>query len=329
MGSMSLCVLALLAMHLLGVSASAQAEQVAYCDYYPMAEGNRWESYGFDWSTTIEITDRFEVNGLRVWEETGVTDGWGGPQTMVSYLVMLDGWLYDADELGHLEQLPAVTEGMVPRFPEYFTLDEPNFVPLLGFEVVPRTGALSDFVDNIEGFPLGDLPDVLALVEDEFVWLIFGRDLGLIYGTILPDFLDVTILGGCEDGEDSQLAFTELPRGGWYEEGNPLELAVSVTGAVGGVSYQWRMDGIELSGETYDTLRIETLAPEHGGSYTCRLSDGSKAILVTPPALVEVVAAGSLPAAGVAGLGMAALAFAGIGVVLIRRRCSGRRATRA
>jgi len=297
-----------------------EGEQVAYCDYTPMAEGNRWESYGYDWGQTAEITDQFQVNGFRVWEQTSVSSGWGGPVTFVSYLVMLDGWLFGTDNLADLDVLPGVTGDMTPSFPEWFTLDVPNFIPIMGVDMIPRTGALSDFVDDLEGFPLGDLPDVLALTIDDSPWLIFGRDLGLIYGLSFPLGLDITIVGGCDDGEDSQLAFTELPRGGWYEEGSPLELAVSVTGAVGGVSYQWRMDGIDLAGETHDTLCIEALAPEHEGWYSCRLSDGGKAILVTPPALVEVVPAGSLPAGGAAGLGAAAFACAWFGLASVRRR---------
>lgn len=297
-----------------------EGERVAYCDYWPLAEGNRWEYYEYDFGQTTEITDQLEVNGFRVWEATSVSNGWGGPHTTVSYLVMLEGWLFATDNLADLDVLPDVTGDMTPRFPEWFTLDVPNFIPLMGGDMIPRTGALSDFVDDLGAFPMGDLPDVLALTMDDSPWLIFGRDLGLIYGLSFPLGLDITIVGGCEDGEDSQLAFTELPRGGWYEEGSPLELAVSVTGAVGDVSYQWRMDGIDLPGETYDTLLIDVLAEADQGWYSCRVSDAAKAILVTDAVFVDVVAAGSLPAAGAAGLGAAALACAWFGLASIRRR---------
>ena len=46
-----------------------------------------------------------------------------------------------------------MTGDMTASFPEWFALDVPNYIPVLGFDVVPRTGAeLERAVPEPDGF---------------------------------------------------------------------------------------------------------------------------------------------------------------------------------
>lgn len=91
--------------------------------------------------------------------------------------------------------------------------------------------------------------------------------------------------------------FTELPAGGWKEEGEAVELSVGVEQAEGTVTYEWLKDGVPISGATANTFNIASLTEADAGWYTCRVTDESKAVYETPPVLIEVFAAGSLPVA--------------------------------
>jgi hypothetical protein len=115
------------------------------------------------------------------------------------------------------------------------------------------------------------------------------------------------------------MTFTETPTGKWAEEGDTLMLTVSVTGAFGTVTYEWFLDG-DLVGAGSSTYVDNSLALDEGGSYTCRATDlGTDQVIESPPALVLVFPAGSLPATGMAGLGMAALACIVGGLFVITR----------
>jgi hypothetical protein len=138
---------------------------------------------------------------------------------------------------------------------------------------------------------------------------------GLSKGQGQPsDFLesDLTALVACGGGNAS-FRFLSFPTDGWYEEGSPLRLEVLVTGALGEPTYQWTKDGEDLSGRTANVYEIPFLTTDHTGRYTCRATDEwAKTEIETPPALVRVFPAGSLPlagaAAGVIALGMCVIA---------------------
>lgn len=118
-------------------------------------------------------------------------------------------------------------------------------------------------------------------------------------------------LGGWPGPESgSEFAFTKLPRGGWFEEGDELRLSVGVTGTVGDVEYQWIRDGIDLDGETADEFVIDALALADAGSYGCRVTDEAKLSHETPRVDIQVFAAGDLPAVSAAGI-----AVIGAGVI--------------
>ena len=114
--------------------------------------------------------------------------------------------------------------------------------------------------------------------------------------------------------------FTQLPQGGWFEEGWPLELAVDVAGAVGDVTFQWIKDGAPIPDETSSLYYVDALTPIDEGWYSCRVTDESKGVAETDPVYVRVYAEGSLPAAALAGLAALCGLIGLAGVVAARRR---------
>ena len=69
-----------------------------------------------------------------------------------------------------------------------------------------------------------------------------------------------------------------------------------------------------ITGATTGTLFIDGLIQSDSGTYQLEFSDASKAgPFLSPPIVVTVVVAGSLPVAGVLGLATALLALGAIG----------------
>lgn len=295
--------------------------QLAFCDFWPIALGNNWHYVG---GTRLRFTDQLLVNGFDVWEVT--TDGFMGiTGPLVGYWVFVDGWLYGTSDPADLELLPDLGPGMQAQFPEWFTPGEPFVLPSLGMTVTPLAGALSDFLPaiglTVDDFPLGDHPDTLALLfETGAPVIILGRDLGPLF-VFASDVLEsATVLAGCEDTGESGFAFTELPQGGWMEEGDQLSLTVGVAETVGPVSYQWVKDGAVVPAQTFATYMIDTLTLDDEGWYSVRVTDGSKALFVaTDPVEVAVFPAGSLPTAGIAGLCILGIACAAAARMVDRR----------
>ena len=111
---------------------------------------------------------------------------------------------------------------------------------------------------------------------------------------------DVTV-AGMRDGQ-SAFEFIEVPHGATLIEGDPLELAVGVSGAVGPVTYQWIKDGAFLPEATFATYDKEAVTLGDGGWYSCRVWDGSKGVRTTTPVLIRVFSEDTLPATALGGL---------------------------
>ncbi len=116
-----------------------------------------------------------------------------------------------------------------------------------------------------------------------------------------------------------QLAFAEVPRGGWFNVGTRLEMSVRVVGAVAPVSYQWQKNGNNYPGKASSTLVIESLALGNTGNYTCVVTDAT-GIYDSPAAPVTVFAVGQLPAMGIVGLCLVVAACVLAGALIILRR---------
>lgn len=57
-----------------------------------------------------------------------------------------------------------------------------------------------------------------------------------------------------------------------------LNLGIQVSGS-GTITYQWKKDSVDISGETASTLTIDpSTATTDDGSYTCVVSDGSNSL---------------------------------------------------
>ena len=97
-------------------------------------------------------------------------------------------------------------------------------------------------------------------------------------------------------------------------------LTVSVAGTVGEVEYQWIKDGFDLPGEAYDTYEVDSLTLGDRGWYSVRVTDESKGVFATEPVLVNVLAAGTLPATGLLALSVLAAAVTFAGLVTASRK---------
>ncbi len=149
----------------------------------------------------------------------------------------------------------------------------------------------------------------------EYQFLLRGRDAGTSQQVAERQF-HVTVV-------ESDFRWVEKPSGGWKEVGDSLLLRVVCGGTMGGVTYQWIRDGDDISGETNAQLDIASLTEADQGWYTCRVTDESKGVFTFVPIFIEVFPEGSLPVASLAGLGIAVLAFLGVGVRAGLRRSKG------
>ena len=105
-------------------------------------------------------------------------------------------------------------------------------------------------------------------------------------------------------------AFTHLPQGGDFAEGQRLLLHVGFTGTVGPVHIQWRKDGVDIPGADGSTFEILNLQFSDAGDYDAVITDSAKAFYPTPVATVDVHEPWAVPASSVIGLALSALLLA-------------------
>ncbi|MHC4132435.1 MAG: BsuPI-related putative proteinase inhibitor [Planctomycetota bacterium] len=164
-----------------------------FADYWPFAVGNRWVSEAIpDAGFILEITDRFLVNGFEVWEFTNELGSFAGGFFETLYYVYVNDALHATENPVDIFSLPQVTGDLQPQYPQTILIGRPVNIPNLGL-VRPLQGTLSSVLTDtpftVEDFPLGDQPDVLALVpigsQENIV--VFARDMGpmLIYHTFI------------------------------------------------------------------------------------------------------------------------------------------------
>ncbi|MDQ1257357.1 MAG: hypothetical protein QG656_1961 [Candidatus Hydrogenedentes bacterium] len=102
--------------------------------------------------------------------------------------------------------------------------------------------------------------------------------------------------GDTATSEDAHLnvsnpvAIRTHPVGGIRYEGEPCVLSVEAAGGKGLPSYQWRRDGVPLTGATESECRIESLSSGDAGVYTCSVTDTGGRSVLSREAAVEVVA---------------------------------------
>lgn len=92
---------------------------------------------------------------------------------------------------------------------------------------------------------------------------------------------------------------------GNVEENRNITLTAAYDGTAP-AGFVWRKNGSPISTVTGDTLAFLPVTLADTGFYTVEADDGSKAIIVSQPFYLNVVPEGSLPAAGMLGLGVVA-----------------------
>ncbi len=116
---------------------------------------------------------------------------------------------------------------------------------------------------------------------------------------------------GEEEGEVEGEVEGETPPPSVYIIGKPrvtvgstLVLRASVSSLVGAITYRWSKDNVTIPAGVYSAYSIPEVAYEHAGVYRVQVEDESKALFESPPFVLQVLPEGSLPAVGVAALGV-------------------------
>ncbi len=107
--------------------------------------------------------------------------------------------------------------------------------------------------------------------------------------------------------------------------GRRVEISVSVAGAVGSLTYQWRKEGVLQGGKAFDpipganaaTLVVNPVVADSEGLYVCTASDAVTS--VDSPIFTLAQPAPPVPVAGLFGLAVAAVSI-GLGTIFIMRR---------
>jgi hypothetical protein len=108
----------------------------------------------------------------------------------------------------------------------------------------------------------------------------------------------------------SALHVTTSPRGGNFEEGNPLSLSVSLNDKIGAFTYQWRKNGEVIPDADTDIFEIPSMTIADSGSYDCVITAQSGEQVISGSANVQVYPQGSMPAMNLFGA-----IFCGLGVI--------------
>ena len=91
----------------------------------------------------------------------------------------------------------------------------------------------------------------------------------------------------------STLQITEQPQDHTVNQGTTLAFSVAATSSVAppdGLNYQWRKDGVNLSGATGSTLELEAVDRGVSGAYSVVVSDGEETLQSSAAALRILVA---------------------------------------
>lgn len=147
-----------------------------------------------------------------------------------------------------------------------------------------------------------------------------------VCSTYVANAQNPNVAGNCGGGSNVTLFITGNTL---YEVGDDLRLTCNVVGAVPPVDFQWRKNGVDIPTGTNAVLQIPDLCDgsvscggvDDSGVYDCVIQDaGAKATYTSPAVQVTVGPVGSLPAGGLAAIGLASFLSAVLGATLIRRR---------
>jgi len=77
--------------------------------------------------------------------------------------------------------------------------------------------------------------------------------------------------------------------------------------------YQWRKYGVNIGGETTDTLAFVPTTPGDSGMYTLIFNDGAKVSTASDPVFVQIFPLGALPLTGFFALTLLSVVLVGLG----------------
>lgn len=98
------------------------------------------------------------------------------------------------------------------------------------------------------------------------------------------------------------------------KEGDQVTLQALLSYMVGEVTIGWYKDGEVISGATGAEYRIDSVVPEDAGEYRVLVTDQSKGLYESPPFVLEVVSAESMPVSGLAAVVVFALVLSWVGI---------------
>ena len=156
----------------------------------------------------------------------------------------------------------------------------------------------------------------------DFTVTVSNPSAGLDIGS--PATVTVTITDN--EAPNPNAMVTSVSGVGFIEVGDTLELSVQFSGLVGTPTYQWQKNGVDvtddmrITGSNSQGLTIDPVQMGDTGVYELTGTDESKGSFSSGPLSVQVVPAGSLPAAGMAALGLLAGLLTAGGMVATRRR---------
>jgi|GEM_PF-2271242 len=223
---------------------------------------------------------------------------------------------YSARDSGNRTGTAALTVVVTPDLPPVITLAGDNPLTLSCGDAYVEPGATA--TDDVDGDVTGSIvisgqPPAGPLAPGSWTVTYSVSD---SYGNTATATRTVVIQDNCPLTVTATGTTLTVPVGG------RAEFAVTVTGAIGSVTYQWfRDDGskawVPLSGENGDTLVIDPVSESDAGQYQCEVSDSVTS--VTSPVFTLVIGSG-VPVAGPAGLMLAGLGLALLGARSFRRR---------
>ena len=98
------------------------------------------------------------------------------------------------------------------------------------------------------------------------------------------------------------------------KEGDQVTLQALLSYMVGEVTIGWYKDGEVISGATGAEYRIDSVVPEDAGEYRVLVTDQSKGLYESPPFVLQVVSAESMPVSGLAAVVVFALVLSWVGI---------------
>jgi|GEM_PF-795527 len=98
------------------------------------------------------------------------------------------------------------------------------------------------------------------------------------------------------------------------KEGEEVVLQALLSYMVGEVTISWYKDGEAISGATSAEYRIGSVVPDDAGEYRVLVTDQSKGLYESPPFVLEVVSAESMPVSGLAAVSALALVLSWVGI---------------